>query len=127
MNFTPNTALDKKHSSNRFPGYSRAEEREKDREAVKERKILKRLPSTTPFTPLPYIDAVGPQKVKSAYYDVTITEPRQATLAWCQAISRRGLCMLYADYFRSFEDDRCLEASGMRKNWSKISKVSDEL
>lgn len=41
MNFTPNTALGKKHASSRFPGYSRAEEREKDREAVKERKQLK--------------------------------------------------------------------------------------
>lgn len=157
MNFTPNTALGKKHSSSRFPGYSRAEEREKDREAVKERKQLKDQEDIEKalfdYTIYPSAlfhkdatikaarardfvltgakrdaDAVGPQRVKSAYYDVTITKPREATLAWCQAISRKGLCTLYADYFRSFTDERCLEACGMRKNWSKIEKVnSDEL
>mmetsp|Transcript_23854 Transcript_23854/g.45530 ORF Transcript_23854/g.45530 Transcript_23854/m.45530 type:complete len:570 (+) Transcript_23854:615-2324(+) len=157
MNFTPNTALGKKHSSSRFPGYSRAEEREKDREAVKERKQLKDQEDIEKalfdYTIYPSalfhkdatikaarardfvitgakrdVDAVGPQRVKSAYYDVTITKPREATSAWCQAISRKGLCTLYADYFRSSADERCLEACGMRKNWSKIDKVSaDEL
>jgi len=72
-------------------------------------------------------DAVGPQKVKSSYYDVTITKPREATSAWCQAISRKGLCTLYADYFRSFEDKRCMEACGMSKNWSDIGSVKSEL
>ena len=48
-------------------------------------------------------------------------------IAWCQAISRKGLCTLYADYFRSFVDERCSEACGMRKNWSSIEKVKDEL
>lgn len=156
MNFTPNTALGKKHSSSRFPGYSRAEEREKDREAVKERKQLKDQDDIEKalfdYTIYPAalfhkdatikaarardfvitgakrdVDAVGPQRVKSAYYDVTITKPREATSAWCQAITRRGLCTLYADYFRSFADERCLEACGMRKNWSKIENVSEEL
>ncbi|KAL7442914.1 hypothetical protein ACHAXH_009028 [Discostella pseudostelligera] len=156
MNFTPNTALGKKHSTSRFPGYSRAEEREKDREAVKERKQLKDQEDIEKalfdYTIYPTAlfhkdatikaarardfvvtgakrdpDAVGPQRLKSAYYDVTITKPREATSAWCQAISRKGLCTLYADYFRAFVDDRCLEACGMRKNWSKIEKITDEL
>mmetsp|Transcript_14391 Transcript_14391/g.31186 ORF Transcript_14391/g.31186 Transcript_14391/m.31186 type:complete len:569 (-) Transcript_14391:136-1842(-) len=156
MNFSPNTALGKKHVSSRFPGYSRAEEREKDREAVKERKQLKDQEDIEKalfdYTIYPSAlfhkdatikaarardfvltgakrdpDAVGPQKVKSSYYDVTITKPREATSAWCQAISRKGLCTLYADYFRSFVDDSCLEACGMRKNWSKIERVTDEL
>ena len=156
MNFTPNTALGKKHAQSRFPGYSRAEEREKDREEVKKRKQLKDQEDIEKalfdYTIYPAAlfhkdatikaarardfvltgakrdpDAVGPQKVKSAYYDVTITKPRQATLAWCQAISRKGLCILYADYFRSFVDERCLEACGMRKDFSAIDRVSDEL
>ena len=156
MNYTPNTALGKKHGSNRFPGYSRAEERKRDREKVKERKQLKDQEDIEKalfdYTIYPAAlfhkdatikaarardfamtgakrnpDAVGPQMVKSAYYDVTITKPREATSAWCQAISRNGLCTLYADYFRSFADDRCLEACGMRKNWSKIQMVTDEL
>jgi len=153
VNFTPNTALGKKRSSSRFPGYSRAEEREKDSEVVKERMQLKDqediekalydyavYPSALFHKDATIkaarardfvitgakrdVDAVGPQKVKSAYYDVTITKPREATSAWCQAISRRGLCALYADYFRSSVDERCLEACGMRKNWSRIEKVS---
>jgi len=157
MNFTPNTALGKKHAGSRFPGYSRAEEKEKDRKAVKERKQLKDQEDIEKalfdYTIYPSalfhkdatikaarardfiltgakrdVDVAGPQKVKSAYYDVTITKPREATLGWCQAISRKGLCTLYADYFRSFSDERCLEACGMRKNWSNIEKVSaDEL
>lgn len=65
--------------------------------------------------------------MKSAYYDVTITKPRGATLAWCQAIARKGLCTLYADYFRSSDDDRCMEACGMSKNFTPIAKVTDEL
>ena len=156
MNFTPNTALGKKHSSNRFPGYSRAEERELDRKKVKERKQLKDQEDIEKalfdYTIYPAAlfhkdatikaarardfaitgakrdaEAIGPQKVKSGYYDVTITKPRQAQWAWCQAISRKGLCTLYADYFRSFVDDRCLESCGMRKNWSKIERVAEEL
>ncbi|KAL3788954.1 hypothetical protein HJC23_000238 [Cyclotella cryptica] len=156
MNFTPNTALGKKHSSSRFPGYSRAEERAADREKVRERKQLKDQEDIEKalfdYTIYPAAlfhkdatikaarardfvltgakrdpDAIGPQKVKSAYYDVTITKPREATSAWCQSISRKGLCTLYADYFRSFVDERCLEACGMLKNWSKIDKVTDEL
>lgn len=156
MNFTPNTALGKKHSSTRFPGYSRAEERKADREKVRERKQLKDQEDIEKalfdYTIYPAAlfhkdatikaarardfvltgskrdpDAIGPQKVKSAYYDVTITKPREATSAWCQAISRKGLCTLYADYFRSSANDHCLEACGMLKNWSKIEKVTDEL
>mmetsp|Transcript_21027 Transcript_21027/g.42021 ORF Transcript_21027/g.42021 Transcript_21027/m.42021 type:complete len:768 (-) Transcript_21027:892-3195(-) len=156
MNFTPNTALGKKHSSNRFPGYSRAEERELDRAKVKERKQLKDQEDIEKalfdYTIYPAAlfhkdatikaarardfaitgakrdpEAIGPQKVKSGYYDVTITKPRQSQWAWCQAISRKGLCTLYADYFRSFVDDRCLESCGMRKNWSKVERVTDEL
>ncbi|KAL9186605.1 hypothetical protein ACHAXT_005843 [Thalassiosira profunda] len=156
MNYTPNTALGKKHAASRFPGYSRAEERKKDREAVKERKQLKDQDDIEKalfdYTIYPAAlfrkdatikaarardfvltgakrdpDAVGPQMVKSAYYDVTITKPREATLAHCQAVARKGLCALYADYYRSGGDDMCLEACGMEKNWSRIEKVKDEL
>ena len=155
MNFTPNTALGKKHQSSRFPGYSRAEEREKDRAAVRERKQLKDQEDIEKalfdYTIYPAAlmhkdatvkaarardfvvtgakrpaDAVGPQRIKSGYYDVTITKPREATSAWCQAISRRGLCTLYADYFRSGVDERCMEACGLLKDWSPIG-VTDEL
>jgi len=41
VNFTPNSALGKKHSKGRRPGYSHEEERTKVREEVKERKALK--------------------------------------------------------------------------------------
>ena len=41
INFTPNTALGKKHNTGRRPGYSREKERERDREMVRERKQLK--------------------------------------------------------------------------------------
>ena len=65
-------------------------------------------------------DAVGPQTVKSMYYDITITKPRPPVLGWCQVIVRNGLCTLYADYFRTSNDLRCLEACGMTKNWSML-------
>jgi hypothetical protein len=29
---------------------------------------------------------------------------------------------LYADYFRTSTDQRCLEACGMKKNWAMIEK-----
>jgi len=41
VNFTPNSALGKKHSKGRRPGYSHEEERTKIRREVKERKALK--------------------------------------------------------------------------------------
>jgi hypothetical protein len=63
---------------------------------------------------------VGPQTIKSSYYDVTITKPRPPVLGWCQAIARRGLCTLYADYFRTGNDDRCHEACGFNKDWTPI-------
>jgi hypothetical protein len=68
--------------------------------------------------------AVGPHVVKSSYYDVTITKPRPPVLGWCQAAARRGLCSLYADYFRTSSDDRCLEACGLRKDFSPVDAVS---
>ena len=67
-------------------------------------------------------DAVSPQTVKSSYYDITITKPRPPVLGWCQAIARKGLCVLYADYFRTSNDLRCLEACGMKKNWSPLDQ-----
>ncbi|KAL7548411.1 hypothetical protein ACHAWF_011700 [Thalassiosira exigua] len=156
VNFTPNTALGKKHSSKRFPGYSRAEERKRDREAVRERKQLKDQEDIEKalfdYTIYPAAlfhkdatikaarardfvitgakrdpDAVGPQAVKSSYFDVTITKPRDAEPAWCQAAARKGLCTLYADYFRSGADKRCVEACGLKKDWGKIERVADEL
>jgi hypothetical protein len=58
VNFTPNTALGKKHVTGRRPGYSHAKEHAQDREQVRERKQLKgqedieRLSLTILFTPL---------------------------------------------------------------------------
>jgi hypothetical protein len=66
-------------------------------------------------------EVVGPKTVKSSYYDVTITKPREATLGWCQAISRNGLCTLYGVYFRESSDIRCMEACGMKKDWSRLN------
>jgi hypothetical protein len=150
INFTPNTALGKQHIDGRRPGYSNEEERIKDRQRVKERKQLndqedieKALFDYTIYpAALFHKDAtikaarardaaltdetdekvVGPQTVKSSYYDVTITKPRPPVLGWCQAIARRGLCTLYADYFRTGDDDRCDEACGLLKDWTKIEK-----
>merc|ERR1712232_867790 len=74
-------------------------------------------------------DIIGPQLIKSEYYDVTVTKPRPPILGWCQAIARKGLCTLYSDYFRTSNDVRCLEACGMKKNFSRIDKSGkrDEL
>jgi hypothetical protein len=69
--------------------------------------------------------AAGPHVVKSSYYDVTITKPRPPVLGWCQAAARRGLCSLYADYFRTSSDARCLEACGLREDFSPVDTVSE--
>lgn len=148
INFQPNTALGKKHSTGRRPGYSKAKEREEDRDLVRKRKQLKgqediekalfdytiypvallRKDATLKAARLRDLaltetlrDSIGPVTVKSSYYDVTITKPREATLGWCQSISRNGLCTLYGDYFRQSLDTRCMEACGMKKNWSRLS------
>ena len=68
------------------------------------------------------IDKDGPQTVKSSYYDITITKPRPPVLGWCQAAARRGLCSLYAEYFRTHEDDRCLEACGLKKDFTPVDQ-----
>lgn len=148
VNFTPNTALGKKHVHGRRPGYSREKEREQERELVRERKQLKGQDDIEKalfdYTIYPAAlfrkdatlkaarardviltkdrneDAVGPQTVKSSYYDVTITKPRPPVLGWCQAIARKGLCVLYVDYFRTSNDMRCLESCGMNKNWTPL-------
>jgi len=148
VNFTPNTALGKKHVHGRRPGYSREKEREREREMVKERKQLKGQDDIEKalfdYTIYPAAlfrkdatlkaarardvilskdrdeTAVGPQTVKSSYYDVTITKPRPPVLGWCQHIARKGLCVLYADYFRTSNDMRCLESCGMKKNWTPL-------
>jgi hypothetical protein len=178
INYTPNTALGKKHVKGRRPGYSREVEREAERELVRERKQLKGQEDIEKalfdYTIYPAAlirkdatlkaararDAVlvavdekhkndakksssktkkeddneddnedvdnnnnnnnGPKLIKSDYYDVTVTKPRQPVLGWCQSIARKGLCTLYSDYFRTSNDVRCLEACGMKKNFSKI-------
>jgi hypothetical protein len=150
INYTPNTALGRKHISGRRPGYSREKERELDREKVRERKQLKGQDDIEKalfdYTVYPAAlfhkdatvkaarardvtltqkkdpDAIGPQTVKSSYYDVTITKPREAVSAWCQAAARKGLCTLYSDYFRTSNDHRCMEACGMKKDWSPVKK-----
>lgn len=150
INYTPNTALGKQHVEGRRPGYSNEEERQKDRQRVKERKQLndeedieKALFDYTIYPAALFhkdatlkaarardavltgetseMDRVGPQTVKSSYYDVTITKPRPPLLGWCQAIARRGLCTLYADYFRVGDDRRCDEACGLKKDWTKMT------
>lgn len=146
INFTPNTALGKQHVTARRPGYSREEERKKDRQRVKDRKQLndqedieKALFDYTIYPAALFhkdatlkaarsvdaavtgeTDKVGPQSVKSSYYDVTITKPRLPVPGWCQAVARSGLCTLYADYFRMGPDRRCDEACGMNKGWTKV-------
>lgn len=150
INFTPNTALGKKHTIGRRPGYSKEEERERDREIVRERKQLKGQEDIEKalfdYTVYPAAlfrkdatlkaarasdailtkkkrndeEMIGPQTVKSSYYDVTIKKPREATLGWCQAIARKGLCSLYGQYFRESSDKRCMEACGLRKNWTPL-------
>lgn len=149
INFTPNTALGKKHTLGRRPGYSRETEREKDRETIRERKQLKGQEDIEKalfdYTVYPAAlfrkdatlkaarardaaltekkgdnETIGPQVVKSSYYDVTIKKPREATLGWCQAIAREGLCTLYGQYFRESSDKRCMEACGLKRNWTPI-------
>lgn len=63
-----------------------------------------------------------PRMVKSSYYDITFTKPRPPILGWCQAIARKGLCTLYSDYFRAFKDLRCVEACGMKRDWTLIDE-----
>jgi hypothetical protein len=148
INFTPNNSLGIQHVKGRAPGYSREAERAEERKRVHERKQLngqKEIEEALfDYTVYPaalfHKDATmkaargrdvslttnrdenikGPQTVKSSYYDVTIIKPRPPLLGWCQAIARRGLCTLFADYFRLSDDDRCLEACGMSKNWTPI-------
>ena len=112
INFTPNTALGKKHVESRRPGYSREAELRAERERVKERKQLKdqeeiekalfdynaypaaliRKDATLKaarardkaLTPNWKANTVGPQSIKSDYYDVTIVKPRGPLLGWCQ-------------------------------------------
>lgn len=148
INFTPNTALGKQHVHDRRPGYSRLEERLRDRERVKKRKQLhdqddieKALFDYTIYpAALFHKDAtikavrardlalsgkevsggevVGPRTCKSSYYDVTITKPRGPLLGWCQAIARKGLCTLYADFFRT--TNTCQEACGFAMDWTSV-------
>ena len=150
INFMPNTALGRKHNVGRRPGYSNEAEMVKDRELVRERKQLKGQEDIEKalfdYTVYPAAlfrkdatlkaarardalmtkkedlaeDSFGPYTVKSSYYDVTIKKPRKPVPGWCQAIARKGLCTLYAEYFRESTDKRCIEACGLDKNFSKI-------
>jgi len=151
VNFLPNTALGKKHEPERRPGYTVEEQRNADREKVRERKQLKGQEDIEKalfdYTIYPAalfhkdatvkaaraVDAVlsedrqddasaGITTVKSSYYDVTIIKPREATLGWCQNLARRGLCTLFADYLRESNDTRCHEACGMKKYWTPLKK-----
>jgi len=151
INYTPNTALGKKHNQSRRPGYSMEEQFKRDREQVKERKQLKdqediekalfdynvypaallhkdatikaarsrdavlRLANGTDK------DSTKPSKIKSSYYDVTITKPRAPLLGWCQMMARKGLCSLYAEYLRESNDVRCHEACGLKLDWTPIT------
>ena len=155
INFTPNTALGKKHLHERSPGYSHADERQHDRDIVRERKLLhgqedieKALFDYTIYPAALFrkdatlkavrardailtqnikttvdgnVIQVGPKVIKSSYYDVTITKPRPPVPGWCQALTRKGLCALYSEYFRESNDTRCIEACGMKKDWSALA------
>ena len=140
--------MGKRHTNSRRPGYTRQEEREAARKAVHERDQFdgdKDMESALfDFTIYPAAlmrkdatikaarsrdkvlttsapeDETGPHTVKSSYYDITITKPRPPVLGWCQAAARRGLCSLYADYFRTGEDARCLEACGLLKDFTPV-------
>eukprot|EP00531_Pseudo-nitzschia_arenysensis_P006406 CAMPEP_0116144548 /NCGR_PEP_ID=MMETSP0329-20121206/16068_1 /TAXON_ID=697910 /ORGANISM="Pseudo-nitzschia arenysensis, Strain B593" /LENGTH=798 /DNA_ID=CAMNT_0003639993 /DNA_START=189 /DNA_END=2585 /DNA_ORIENTATION=- len=158
INYSPNTALGKKHVVGRTPGYSRQQEREQERELVRQRKQLKDQEDIEKalfeYTIYPAAlfrkdatikaardrdlavsqekekkpddeEVLGPQWIKSEYYDVTVTKPRPPVLGWCQAIARTGLCTLYADYFRTSTDVRCLEACGMKRNFTPIEYTSE--
>lgn len=152
VNFMPNTALGKKHESGRRPGYSKGDKLEQDRKKVRERKQLKGQEDIEKalfdYTIYPAalfhkdatlkatrsrdaylsrnteMDTPGPKTIMSEYYDVTITKPREPLPSWCQNLARRGLCSLYADYFRESMDKRCWEACGMLKNWKRIPTSS---
>jgi hypothetical protein len=151
INFTPNTALGKEHIKERRPGYSRGNEREEERKRVKERKQLHEQEEIESalfdYTIYPsalfhkdatlkaargrdkvltknYQHSVGPQTCKSSYYDVTITKPRPAHLGWCQAAARRGLCSLYASFFRS--SGECAEACGLQHDWTSVDGTTAE-
>jgi hypothetical protein len=148
INYMPNTALGKKHVEGRRPGYTHEEERQKELELVRERKQLKdqediekalfdytiypaalmhkdatlKAARSRDKALTPKASGLGPQTIKSSYYDVTIVKPRSPLLGWCQAIARNGLCTLYADYFRTSTDLRCQEACGMKRDFTKITK-----
>lgn len=142
--------LGKKHTKGRRPGYTHQEEREKARREVHERDqfdgeddmesalfdytvypaALLRKDATIKAARsrdkiLSNSAESGPITVKSSYYDITITKPRPPVLGWCQAAARRGLCTLYAEYFRTSADDRCLEACGLKKDFTPIDKVPE--
>jgi len=151
INYMPNTALGKKHEPKRVPGYTDLEEFEKNRDLVRERKQLKGQEDIEKalfdYTVYPaalfHKDAVikacrsrdafytkkeqsGPIQLKSSYYDVTITKPRDPTLSWCQSMARRGLCSLLSEYFRESNNKTCWEACGMKRDWTKMETAKEE-
>jgi hypothetical protein len=161
INFTPNTALGKKHVKGRRPGYTKEEELDAKRKALHERGVLQTTGGDTKIesalfeytiypTALFHKDAtlmaarqrdavlstknkvddtsLGPQlptMVKSSYYDITIVKPRPPVLGWCQAMARRGLCTLFADYFRTSSDARCMEACGLKWNFTPMEAEAE--
>lgn len=69
-----------------------------------------------------------PQKIKSVYYDVSITKPRDPVNGWCMSMARRGLCTLYSDYLRTISpsdkgERRCLEHCGLSRDWTPIDEA----
>jgi len=147
INFMPNTAIGKKHEDDKRPGYTHLDQMKRDRERVAERKQLKGQEDIEKalfdYTVYPaalfHKDATikaarnrdaflnskqetGPQSIKSAYYDVTITKPRDPTLSWCQNIARRGLCALFSDYIRESKNDTCWEACGIKRDFTTLVK-----
>lgn len=148
INFAPNTALGHRHLEGRRPGYTKADELERDRALVRERKQLEDVEDieSALFDYIIYpaalfrkdatlkavrkrdamlaghVDMSKPQQIKSSYYDITITKPRPPVLGWCQAMARKGLCTLYADYFRRVNKE-CLEACGMARDFTPKDTV----
>jgi len=138
VNFMPNTALGKMHVKGKRPGYTRPEMTDEERAELRERKQLKGqkdiekalfdyniypaalMHKDATLKAARYRDSKDeePMKIKSGYYDVTITKPRTAIWGWCQAMVRRGLCTLHAEFLR--EEERCLESCGMRLDFSSV-------
>ena len=69
-----------------------------------------------------------PSQIRSRYFDVSITKPRDSLNGLCMSLSRRGLCTLYADYVREgTSDTRCHEHCGLLLDFTPIENDTKEI